>query len=193
MQIQICQQKMILQQSIINYDFVFFLCSCKNNVLLIEMADSGEEIAREELLFSAVGEGNTGKFENEHDGIEFHSCFSASLIPSRTVSMGMRHTATGNSVTIGQKVTIKCGRKKEDFYFIGAYYNEEMVEYRREDNSSLAIFLGSLQSGVQGNRKKLRDMRTFQHMIASNCNVPKMRALPPTDPRYSSASDDEYV
>ena len=109
---------MILQQSIINYDFVFLLCSCKNNVLLIEMADSGEEIAREELLFSAVG----------------------------------------NSVTIGQKVTIKCGRKKEDFYFIGAYYNEEMGEYRREDNSSLAIFLGSLQSGVQGNRKKLRDM-----------------------------------
>jgi len=30
-------------------------------------------------------------------------------------------------------------------------------------------------------------------MIAFNCNVPKMRALPSTDPRYSSASDDEYV
>ena len=72
-------------------------------------------------------------------------------------------------------------------------HHEEMVEYRREDNSSLAMFLGSLQSGVQGNRKELRDMRTFQHMIASNCSVPKMRALPPTDPRYSSASDDEFV
>ena len=101
------------------------------------MADSGEEIAREELLFSAVGEGNTGKFENEHEGIEFHSYFSASLIPSRTVSMGMRHTATGNSVTFGQKVTIKFGRKKEDFYFIGAYYNDDSVEGAREESYSL--------------------------------------------------------
>jgi hypothetical protein len=40
-------------------------------------------------------------------------------------------------------------------------HHEEMVEYRREDNSFLAMFLGSPQSGVQGTRKEFKDMRMF--------------------------------
>ena len=82
-----------------------------------------------EFAFLALGESNFGKYEVSFGGYEFFSFVSKSRIQEPSVAMGLRYTATGNSVSLGQIIIIMPpkSRKKEEFYFLGCYFDSENV------------------------------------------------------------------
>jgi hypothetical protein len=92
-------------------------------------SDEISDAERAEFAFLAMGEGNIGKFEVSFGGYEFFSFVSKSRIQEPSVAMGLRYTTTCNSVSLGQIVSIMPpkSRKREEFYFLGCYFDSENI------------------------------------------------------------------
>ena len=88
--------------------------------------DTLEHNVEKRLVLKALGENNIGNFEVEHEGLEWYSFYADKVCADPVVAMGIKCATTGNSVTLGQVVSIlmKGIRLRHEFYFLGAFWAE---------------------------------------------------------------------